>query len=588
MVGKHNYDVGNGTNREPPSIPDHQLFTRIGHGSYGEVWLARNTTGAFRAIKIVHRSDFSDDRPYEREFTGLKHFEPLSRAHDGLVDILHLGRNDEAEFFYYVMEAADDASTGEEVAPNCYRPLTLEEKIRAHHGRLPVQECLQISLALAAALRFLHEARLVHRDIKPSNIIFVGSVPKLADVGLVALAESGRSFVGTEGFVPPEGPGTVQADLYSLGKVIYEMAMGKDRLAFPSPPTLLAEMPDRKELAEINELITKACEPKPDSRYKTAAQMEAELMLLEAGRSVKAARARRTGGRYAAAAAILIGVSALAWLWQDRQKNSGQPYLQVAREFALPGGASASGAKVGNPDGDREPRLVAGIEGFVVAVTLQGHTLWANKLHSYRGSHFAIDLVVDVNGDGKAELIVHWVEGTNLYVSVLNQRLYEIKRFQATGSMLAGPTGPLPWSEMTAAAFLPGTTNEPARLVVDVSTGYPKWPRYLRCYNFTNDSVLWEYPMASSFRYLVPCDLNRDGKTDFLVGTYASSNGAVLLDGRDDAHSYVIALSNEGQPLWTNLTGGVFTVAQPQVCSCCRGRIHSGPCVAGVGGERGI
>jgi len=50
----------------------------------------------------------------------------------------------------------------------------------------------------------LHRQGLVHRDIKPSNIIFVRGVPKLADVGLVAAVTDARSFVGTEGFIPPE------------------------------------------------------------------------------------------------------------------------------------------------------------------------------------------------------------------------------------------------------------------------------------------------------------------------------------------------------------------------------------------------
>ena len=50
-----------------PEIPDHQLLRRIGGGSYGEVWLARNVMGTYRAVKIVYRKTFSNDRPYERE-----------------------------------------------------------------------------------------------------------------------------------------------------------------------------------------------------------------------------------------------------------------------------------------------------------------------------------------------------------------------------------------------------------------------------------------------------------------------------------------------------------------------------------------
>ena len=86
--------------RLPTSKPDHTLVRRIGQGSYGEVWLAQNIMGTWRAVKVVFRHTFSSDRPYEREFAGIQRFEPLSRGHEGLVDLLHIGRNDQAGYFY--------------------------------------------------------------------------------------------------------------------------------------------------------------------------------------------------------------------------------------------------------------------------------------------------------------------------------------------------------------------------------------------------------------------------------------------------------------------------------------------------------
>jgi hypothetical protein len=91
--------------RPSPQIPDHELLRRIGQGSYGEVWLARNAIGTFRAVKVVYRDEFADPRPYEREFFGMQQFEPLSRANEGFVDILQVGRNDEARFFYYIFSS---------------------------------------------------------------------------------------------------------------------------------------------------------------------------------------------------------------------------------------------------------------------------------------------------------------------------------------------------------------------------------------------------------------------------------------------------------------------------------------------------
>jgi serine/threonine protein kinase len=58
----------------PLSIPDHELLRCIGRGSYGEVWLARNTMGTYRAVKVVYRKSFADQRPFEREVSGIRKF----------------------------------------------------------------------------------------------------------------------------------------------------------------------------------------------------------------------------------------------------------------------------------------------------------------------------------------------------------------------------------------------------------------------------------------------------------------------------------------------------------------------------------
>src|SRR5258705_8349402 len=99
----------NVSSRPPPPIPNHEIIARIGGGSYGEVWLARSVTGAWRAVKVVWRNHFSSERPYEREFNGIIQFEPISRSHPAVVNVLHVGRDDTAGCFFYVMELADDA-----------------------------------------------------------------------------------------------------------------------------------------------------------------------------------------------------------------------------------------------------------------------------------------------------------------------------------------------------------------------------------------------------------------------------------------------------------------------------------------------
>ncbi len=280
-----------------PSISDYELLRQVGRGAYGEVWLARSVTGVYRAVKIVYRDRFLESRPFEREFAGIKRFEPISRSQENLIDVLHAGRKDDLGLFYYVMELADAANgeefLGVEVGSNewiiRYRPKTLRE-VLAVRKRLPIEECLPIATGLARAATHLHEHGLVHRDIKPSNVIFVNGAPKLADIGLVSGVEESRSFVGTEGFVPPEGPGTPAADLFSLGKVFYEMSNGRDRLEFPKLPDDLEAIPHREALMEFNEVILKACHSEIKGRYGSAADLLDELLLLQAGRSVRRLR----------------------------------------------------------------------------------------------------------------------------------------------------------------------------------------------------------------------------------------------------------------------------------------------------------
>jgi len=152
---------------------------------------------------------------------------------------------------------------------------------------------------------------LTHRDIKPANIIFVCGVPKLADIGLVAVSGQ-RSFVGTEGYVPPEGPGTAQADLYSLGKVLYEISTGQDRRQFPDLPPNLKEWPDQAAVLELNEVLLRACARDARLRYQSAAEMRDELGLLQRGQSLKAQRER--AARWVIAKKAAIGLTLLTVL----------------------------------------------------------------------------------------------------------------------------------------------------------------------------------------------------------------------------------------------------------------------------------
>src|ERR1044072_9317721 len=82
-----------------PRIPDYQLLRCIGQGSYGDVWLALGLLGTYRGLKSIYRDRFKDERPFQREMDGIRQFDPVSRADDGFVDVLHVGQNQIEGFF---------------------------------------------------------------------------------------------------------------------------------------------------------------------------------------------------------------------------------------------------------------------------------------------------------------------------------------------------------------------------------------------------------------------------------------------------------------------------------------------------------
>ena len=261
----------------PISVPEHQLIRRIGGGGSGEVWLARNTFGVYRAVKIVRFLEGGRRQISESELAGILKYEPVSRLHEGLVHILQAGGGEEQGCFYYVMELADDVNTGQTIDAETYSPRTIRQEIQKQ-GRLPVGECIRLGAAMASALGFLHRQNLVHRDLKPSNIIFVNGFPKLADIGLVTGMAEERVFAGTAGFIPPEGSGTARADIYSLGKVLYEMMTGNRAAEYPALPADLGTSSEDLELAQFSRISLKACRTNPWARYRSTDELMIALL----------------------------------------------------------------------------------------------------------------------------------------------------------------------------------------------------------------------------------------------------------------------------------------------------------------------
>ncbi len=290
-----------------PILPDYQVLRRIGRGGYGEVWLVQSITGLYRAAKIVWRDRFTDADPFNREFKAIEFYTRICLTDSRLLRVLHVGRNDAAGYFYYIMELADDAAA---TAGSTFNPVDyVARTLRADKDRrqfLPSDELLRLGVDLARALQALHQQGLVHRDLKPSNIVYVGGVPKLGDIGLVTDIREGATQVGTTGYVPPEGPGQPAADVFALGKILYEKATGKPARDFPILSGRAVPPDEMPRWRELNEIILKAAEPNLARRYPNAQELLNDLLLVEAGTSVRGWLQLRRQARWLKWAAVFL------------------------------------------------------------------------------------------------------------------------------------------------------------------------------------------------------------------------------------------------------------------------------------------
>lgn len=269
----------------------YKIIKPLGEGAYGIVYLAHDTRLERQvALKLLHNKVARDRRE-------LKRFrrEPMITAqignHPNIVGVFDFEVEDESEGISYIIMEYVDGGSLREYLQNRRNMHTLEI---ARFGR-----------DICQGLEAIHEHHIIHLDLKPGNIMLKTRqrhlTAKVSDFGN-AIIRQPRSKDDLEDptpsgeprgsllyaspeqiFYQPGGDLDGRADLYSLGAILYEMATAHPPFDIegtkpivqrinedsPTPPSTYNSFISK----QLEEIILKALQKKPEDRFRNANEM---------------------------------------------------------------------------------------------------------------------------------------------------------------------------------------------------------------------------------------------------------------------------------------------------------------------------
>ncbi|MCI0465294.1 MAG: serine/threonine protein kinase [Gemmataceae bacterium] len=221
----------------PPKIPGYDNLVEVGRGAMGIVYKARHLAlGRTVALKTIRAG---------AEVAGgiAARFKAEARAvarlrHRNIIQIFDVGEHE--GMHYLALEFVEGQSLAQHLSG---KPLT-------------PSQAAELIESLARAMQHAHELEVIHRDLKPGNILMATSslppplpgeppppvtelVPKITDFGLAKRLDANEGLtrhgdvLGTPAYMAPEqalglaneaGP---EADIYSLGAILYECLTGR-------------------------------------------------------------------------------------------------------------------------------------------------------------------------------------------------------------------------------------------------------------------------------------------------------------------------------------------------------------------------
>lgn len=246
----------------------------------GIVALAEAPGGQWAVLKVLRLSAQADP---DQALVQHRRLQGLTSS-PGLLRMTACGLTADRAWLWEELVPAAGLDGAAPAADDTYQPATLRAEL-IERGRFGTEAVVEIGLVLCGALEVLHGAQLVHRDVKTGNLFRVEGRVVLGDYGLTAEPGTPFDFKGTEGYMPSEGVADFASDLFALGKTLYELWTGCDRLEFPTLPKAVLEGADwHRRGALLNGVLLQACSPQARDRFQTAGDLAKALRGVAAGR----------------------------------------------------------------------------------------------------------------------------------------------------------------------------------------------------------------------------------------------------------------------------------------------------------------
>jgi|GEM_PF-890112 len=292
-----------------PEIAGYRIERELGRGGFGVVFLARDASDKYIALKVPRPELLLSDDVRKRFLKEAAAIASLS--HPGIVPVHEVG--DEGPVCFLTSAYVPGPS--------------LAEALASGQLQCTPRQAAQLVRQLASAVEHVHQRGLLHRDLKPSNVLLwpvetpslesslaqddnIPWRPMLTDFGLAKFVEMSLKdtqsslLLGTPLYMAPEqaecraddvGPWT---DVYSLGVILYELLTGRPpfagegllyvlnrvRTEAPLPPQVV----NREVPASLSRICLKCLAKDPADRYATAHELEQELMRFLSGERVHA------------------------------------------------------------------------------------------------------------------------------------------------------------------------------------------------------------------------------------------------------------------------------------------------------------